>query len=87
MLDRRPLVAAHRARAGVGEQVDQHVVGVQVEQVVARVADAPRALLAASSCASGSTEWMRNGSMMVRNSTRALYAHRAAGRVARFARH
>ena len=34
-LDRRPLVAAHRARAGVGQQVDQHVLGVEVEQVPA----------------------------------------------------
>ena len=35
VLDRRPLVAAHRARARVGQQVDDDVVGVDVEQVVA----------------------------------------------------
>ena len=35
VLDRRPLVAAHRAGARVGEQVDQHVLGVHLEQVVA----------------------------------------------------
>ena len=45
VLDRRPLVAAHRARAGVGEQVDQDVVGVEVEQVVAGIADPRPALL------------------------------------------
>ena len=35
-LDRGPLVAAHRARAGVGQQVDQDVGRVEVEQVPAR---------------------------------------------------
>ncbi len=46
VLDRGPLVARHRARPGVGEQVDQDVVGVQVEQVVAGGADRGLALLA-----------------------------------------
>ena len=36
VLDGGPLVAAHRAGAGIGQQVDQDVVGVEVEQVVAR---------------------------------------------------
>ena len=44
-LDARPLVAAHGARARVGEQVDEHVVGVEVEQVVARRLEGRRALL------------------------------------------
>ena len=33
VLDRRPLVARHRPGAGVGEQVDEHVVRMQAEQV------------------------------------------------------
>ena len=35
VLDRRPLVAAHRARARVGQQVDEHVLGVDRKQVEA----------------------------------------------------
>ncbi len=35
VLDRRPLVAAHRAGARVGQQVDEHVLGVDREQVEA----------------------------------------------------
>ena len=68
VLDRRPLVPGHRAGPGVGEQVDQHVVGMQVEQVVAGRADRGLALSSAWSSCSGSTEWIRNGSMIVRNS-------------------
>ncbi len=44
-LDARPLVAAHGARAGIGEQVDEHIVGVDVEQVVARRLERRGALL------------------------------------------
>ena len=36
VLDGCPLVAAHRARPRVGQQVDDHVLGVDVEEVVAR---------------------------------------------------
>jgi len=66
MLYRGPLVAAHRAGARVGEQVDQHILGVHLEQVVA----GPW-WIAAFRCSgvvirSGSTEWIRKGSMMVR---------------------
>ena len=32
--DGRPLVSAHSAGAGVGEQVDQNIVGLQQEQIV-----------------------------------------------------
>ena len=35
VLDRRPLVAAHRAGARVGQQVDEHVLGVDRKQVEA----------------------------------------------------
>ena len=38
VLDRRPLVAAHRAGARVGQQVDQHVARVQLEEVEAGLA-------------------------------------------------
>ncbi len=44
-LDARPLVPGHRAGAGVGEQVDQHVLGAQREQVVARLEQRSPALL------------------------------------------
>ena len=43
-LDRGPLVAAHRARAGVRQEVDEDVVGVQVEQVPAGGLERPLAL-------------------------------------------
>ncbi len=33
-LDRRPLVARHRTRPRIGQEVDQHVLGAQREQVV-----------------------------------------------------
>ena len=33
-LDPGPLLGGHGARAGIGEQVDQHIGGVQVEEVV-----------------------------------------------------
>ncbi len=39
VLDGRPLVAAHGAGAGVGEQVDEDVVGVEVEEVEAGLLD------------------------------------------------
>jgi hypothetical protein len=35
VLDGRPLIAAHRAGAGIGQQVDQHVVGVEGKEVPA----------------------------------------------------
>jgi hypothetical protein len=44
VLHRRPLIARHRAGAGVGQQIDQHVVGVEREQVVAGLGQ-PRAAL------------------------------------------
>ena len=44
--DRRPLVRGHGAGAGVGEQVDQHVVGAQQEKIVVRVAEQLLPLLA-----------------------------------------
>jgi hypothetical protein len=34
--DRRPLLRRHRAGAGVGQQVDHHVLGAHQEQVVVR---------------------------------------------------
>ena len=50
VLDRGPLVAAHRARARVGQQVDDHVRGVDVEEVVARLHERlPRARRRSSS--------------------------------------
>ncbi len=44
MLDRGPLIATHGTGARVGEQVDQHIVGVQVEQVVAGSLECRQAL-------------------------------------------
>ena len=44
VLDRRPLVPAHRPGAGVGEQVDQHVLGPQLEEVVVGGGQMPAAL-------------------------------------------
>jgi hypothetical protein len=43
-LDAGPLLGRHRTRPGVGEQVDQHVRGVEVEQVVPRLGERGRAL-------------------------------------------
>ena len=43
---RRPLAVAHRARARVGQQVDGHLVGAQLEEVVVRLANPGFALLA-----------------------------------------
>ena len=51
VLDRGPLVAAHRAGARVGEQVDQHVLRVHLEQVVTGLGHGRLALLPASSSA------------------------------------
>jgi hypothetical protein len=45
MLNRGPLVSRHRARSGVGEQVDEDVIGVQREEVVAGGDDVLEALL------------------------------------------
>ncbi len=42
----RPLAGGHRPRAGVSQQVDEHVLGAQQEQVVARLAQQHLALLA-----------------------------------------
>ena len=44
-LDAGPLLGRHGARARVGQQVDEDVVGVEVEQVVAGRLEAPLALL------------------------------------------
>ena len=44
--DRRPLVGGHGAGAGVGQQVDQHIVGGEQKQVVVRGAQQFFALLA-----------------------------------------
>ena len=64
VLDGGPLVAAHRAGARVGQQIDDDVLGVDVEQVVARGLErAWRSSTVVSRI--GSTEWMRNGSMIV----------------------
>ena len=65
MLDRRPLVAAHRAGARIGQEVDEDVVGVDVEEVVAGGLDGGEALVAVV-IRIGSTAWIRNGSMIVR---------------------
>ena len=46
VLDRRPLVAAHRPGSRVGQQVDEHVLGVDREQVPARRLERRRALVA-----------------------------------------
>ena len=44
VLDRGPLIATHRAGARVGEQIDQHVAGLHLEQVVTRLAHGNPAL-------------------------------------------
>ena len=75
VLDRRPLVAAHRAGAGVGEQVDEDVLRPQLEQVEAGLARAARRCSSVVS-RSGSTEWIRNGSMIVRGCNGRLMRHR-----------
>ena len=43
--DRRPLLRAHRRGAGIGQEVDQHVVGSEPEKVVMGVAQEALALL------------------------------------------
>ena len=64
VLDRRPLVAAHRPGARVGQQVDEHVLGTELEEVVRPPRRCPRRWSRVV-ITSGSTEWMRKGSMMV----------------------
>ena len=64
VLDGGPLVAAHGAGAGVGQQVDDDVIRVQVEEVVARVLEGA-CRSARDEIRIGSTEWIRNGSMIV----------------------
>jgi hypothetical protein len=44
-LDAGPLLGAHRARARIGEEVDQDVGSVEVEEVVARLAQVSLALV------------------------------------------
>ena len=44
-LDAGPLLGRHGPGAGIGEEVDHHVRGVQVEEVVAGLAEMPVALL------------------------------------------
>jgi hypothetical protein len=64
VLDGRPLVARHRARPRVREEVDQHLVRGQLEEVESTAATAARRSSSVVS-RSGSTEWIRNGSMIV----------------------
>ena len=78
VLDRGPLVAGHRAGAGVGEEVDEDVGGVEAEDVVPGVADRRRRYSGVVS-RSGSTEWMRNGSKIVVNMTVLIPARVAPG--------
>ena len=61
---RAPLRRRHRAGAGIGQQVDEDVVGAQQEDVVARLLERVHALLRVVKW-SASTDLMRNGSMMV----------------------
>ena len=81
VLDRRPLVPAHRAGAGVGEQVDEHVLGAHLEQVVGRAAHVLAALGARCVIRSGSTEWIRNGSKIVRKVRLVHAPHRGVDRL------
>ena len=64
-LDRRPLVARHRARARVGEKVDENVGRVEGEEVVADTRGSLAARYSGVVSRSGSTEWIRKGSMIV----------------------
>ena len=66
MLDGGPLVTAHRPRAGVGEEVDDDVGRVEVEEFGAGHPD--RDFARSLGILIGSTEWIRKGSMMVCNS-------------------
>jgi hypothetical protein len=45
VLDRGPLVAAHRPGPRVGQQVDEDVIGMQLEQVVCRLPHLPSAIV------------------------------------------
>ena len=63
--DGGPLVRGHGAGAGIGEQVDQDIVGGQKEQVVVRGFEQLLALLQRVVQRMGSTLLMRKGSMMV----------------------
>jgi hypothetical protein len=45
VLDRGPLIARHRARTRVGEEIDEHVLRAQGEDVVARLLDLLAALV------------------------------------------
>jgi hypothetical protein len=67
--DRGPLVRGHGAGAGVGEQIDEHVVGVEQEEVVMRGAQQVASRWARVVQWMGSTLLMRKGSMMVLAST------------------
>ena len=66
---RAPLRRRHRAGARVGEQVDQDVVGVQQEDVVAGGSRARASRSSGVVNLMASTDLMRNGSMMVRMCT------------------
>jgi hypothetical protein len=44
VLNRRPLIPRHRAGAGIGQQIDEDVLGVQVEEVKAGALDGRLAL-------------------------------------------
>jgi hypothetical protein len=64
-LAQRGRLLTTRAGARVGEQIDLHVVGVQLKQVMGRTSSLT-ARCSADSSRSGSTDLMRNGSMVVR---------------------
>ena len=71
VLDSRPLLNRHGPGSRIGQQVDRHVLGGQFEQVV------PRRLQGGGRWARvvnriGSTEWIRNGSMIVRDGSSAV---------------
>ena len=66
---RRPLFGGHGAGAGIGEQIDQDVAGVDEEQVVAGLLRGSASRSSGVVWRSGSTLLMRKGSMIVRTST------------------
>ena len=75
--DGGPLVRGHGAGSGVGEQVDQDVVGGEKKQVVMRSLEQLLALLARVVQRIGSTLLMRKGSMMVLTGMRRIHSKTA----------
>ena len=63
--DRRPLLGAHGRGAAVGEQVDEDVLGLEQEDVVARLRAGAASRSAGVVRRIGSTVLILNGSMMV----------------------